>query len=423
MEGSLLSSLAFESLPLDASLLRGLRDAGMTHCTRIQASTLPLLLEGKDVLGQAQTGTGKTAAFLLATANHLLCHPRVAAGSRDDPRAVILAPTRELAIQIHHDATILLRHTGLRLGLVYGGVDYEKQRTQVEGGVDILIGTPGRMIDYYKQHVFSLNEVAVAVVDEADRMFDLGFIRDIRFLLRRMPPPERRLSMLFSATLGLRVSELAYEHMNNPQAFAVDPDRRTADKVTQILYHVGTDEKIPLLIGLFRRFTPARTLVFVNTKRAAAEVEEYLRGNGFNVQSLSGDVPQRKRQRLIGDFTSGEIAILVATDVAARGLHIPEVSHVVNFDLPQNAEDYVHRIGRTARAGASGDAISLACDHYVFSLPEIENYLGHPIPVGSIDASLLADTIAPEAATRHHNRTGSRRRNRRSGPSRRRAGP
>jgi ATP-dependent RNA helicase RhlB len=176
------------------------------------------------------------------------------------------------------------------------------------------------------------------------------------------------------------------------------------------------------LVGLFRRFTPVRTLVFVNTKRAATEVEEFLRSNGCNVQSLSGDVPQRKRQRLIGEFASGEIAILVATDVAARGLHIPEVSHVVNFDLPQNAEDYVHRIGRTARAGAAGDAISLACDHYVFSLPEIESYLGHPIPVGQIDVALLADTVVPESATRHHNRDGSRRRNRRSGPSRRHAG-
>ncbi|MCC6203234.1 MAG: DEAD/DEAH box helicase, partial [Gammaproteobacteria bacterium] len=226
MEGSLLSAVRFESLPLDPTLLDGLRDAGMTLCTRIQASTLPLLLEGKDVLGQAQTGTGKTAAFLLATGNYLLRNARQMNSSTTDPRAVILAPTRELAIQIHHDATILLRHTGLRLGLVYGGVDYEKQRMQLTAGIDILIGTPGRMIDYYKQHIFSLTTVAVAVVDEADRMFDLGFIKDIRYLLRRMPPPEQRLSMLFSATLGLRVAELAYEHMNNPQTFTVDPDRR-----------------------------------------------------------------------------------------------------------------------------------------------------------------------------------------------------
>lgn len=422
MEGSLLSDIRFDSLPLDPSLIRGLHEAGMTHCTQIQAITLPLLLEGKDVLGQAQTGTGKTAAFLLATGNFLLRQARAESSGSTDPRAVILAPTRELAIQIHSDALNLFRFTNLRIGLVYGGVDYDKQRTQLEAGVDILIGTPGRMIDYFKQHIFSMNEVAVTVVDEADRMFDLGFIRDIRYLLRRMPPPDRRLSMLFSATLGLRVSELAYEHMNNPTPFAVDPDRRTADKVTQVLYHVGSEDKIPLLIGLFRHFVPTRTLVFVNTKRAAAQVEEYLRSNGFNVQSLSGDVPQRKRQRLIGQFTNGEIAILVATDVAARGLHIPDVSHVVNFDLPQNAEDYVHRIGRTARAGASGDAISLACDHYVFSLPDIEQYLGHTIPVGQVEATLLAETVIPETGTRHHNRTEQQRRSRRSGPSRRRAG-
>ncbi|MBT8448018.1 MAG: DEAD/DEAH box helicase, partial [Gammaproteobacteria bacterium] len=302
---------------------------------------------------------------------------------------------RELAIQIAKDAEVLGAHTGLRTGVVFGGTGYDTQRHMLERGLEILVGTPGRLIDYFKQRIFSLHGVQVAVLDEADRMFDLGFIKDIRYLLRRMPPPEERQSMLFSATLTFRVAELAYEHMNNPETVSVAPDKRTADQVKQLLYHVGSDEKLSLMIGLFRRELPARTLVFVNTKRTADIVEATLRVNGIEAETLSGDVPQRKRQRLIGQFANGEIACIVATDVAARGLHIPDVSHVVNYDLPQNAEDYVHRIGRTARAGASGDAISLACEQYVFSLQEIQEYLGHPIPTAEIDDELLVATKSP----------------------------
>ncbi len=376
MSENLVTDTTFESLGLHAALMEGVAGAGFTHCTPIQALSLPALLSGQDVLGQAQTGTGKSAAFLLATMHRLLGE----GNPGKNPRAVILAPTRELAIQIHSDAVQLSAGTDLRLGLVYGGIDYDKQREQFEGGLDILIGTPGRFIDYFKQRCFNMDHVAVVVLDEADRMFDLGFIKDIRYLLRRMPPPEQRQSMLFSATLTFRVAELAYEHMNNPETVSVAPDKRTADQVKQVLYHVGSDEKLSLLIGLFRRELPARTLVFVNTKRTADIVEATLKVNGIEAETLSGDVPQRKRQRLIGQFAGGEIACIVATDVAARGLHIPDVSHVVNYDLPQNSEDYVHRIGRTARAGASGDAISLACEQYVFSLQEIQEYLGHPIP-------------------------------------------
>jgi ATP-dependent RNA helicase RhlB len=382
-----LTDKSFAGLNLPEPLLRGVHEAGFEYCTPIQAEALPLALAGQDVAGQAQTGTGKTAAFLLAAFTHLLRHP---AEERrpNQPRAIMLAPTRELAVQIHKDAEVLGKHAGFKLGLVFGGTGYDSQRKMLEEGVDILIGTPGRIIDYFKQHVFDLNAAQVMVLDEADRMFDLGFIKDIRFLLRRMPPPGARLSMLFSATLSYRVTELAYEHMNNPQFVRIEPDKRTADKVTQALYHTAIEEKIPLLVHLLRQKDPTRSLVFTNTKDAAETIAAWLKVNDLNAEVLSGDVPQTQRLRILQDFMEGRLPVLVATDVAARGLHIPDVSHVFNFDLPQNAEDYVHRIGRTARAGASGDAISFACEKYVFSLPEIEAYIGHKIQTAPVAPEL-----------------------------------
>ncbi len=396
---------SFAGLNLPEPLLRGVQQAGFAHCTPIQAEALPLALAGQDVAGQAQTGTGKTAAFLLAAFNHLLTHP--AEGRRPtQPRAIMLAPTRELAVQIHKDAEVLGQHTGFKLGLVFGGTGYDTQRKMLEEGVDVLIGTPGRIMDYFKQHVFDLQAVQVMVLDEADRMFDLGFIKDIRFLLRRMPPPARRLSMLFSATLSYRVTELAYEHMNNPQFVRIDPDKRTVDKVTQVLYHTAIEEKLPLLTHLLQHGDPTRSLVFTNTKDMAENIAATLKGNGLNAAVLSGDVPQNQRLRILLDFTEGRLPVLVATDVAARGLHIPDVSHVFNYDLPQNAEDYVHRIGRTARAGASGDAVSFACERFVFSLPEIEDYIGHKIPTAPVLPEMLPK-LAPAAKREYHPRHGA----------------
>ncbi|MFA5529484.1 MAG: ATP-dependent RNA helicase RhlB [Thiohalomonadaceae bacterium] len=390
-----LSDTSFSDFDLVQPLRQGIDAAGFTRCTPIQAETLPLALAGKDVAGQAQTGTGKTAAFLIALFNHLLTHPAPAQRRLNQPRALVVAPTRELAIQIHKDAELLGQFTGLALGLAYGGTDYEKQRKHLEAGVDVLIGTPGRIIDFFKQRVFDLRTVQVMVLDEADRMFDLGFIADVRYLLRRMPPPNQRLGLLFSATLALRVTELAYEHMNNPSLIEVQPEQVTAERVTQIMYHPASDEKIPLLLGLMQRMQPPRAMVFVNTKRAAEEVWTYLEGNDIRAGILSGDVPQKKRQHLLAQFTSGELPVLVATDVAARGLHVPDVTHVFNFDLPQDAQDYVHRIGRTARAGASGTAVSFACEDYAFSLVEIEEYIGAKIPVAAITADLLVTPKPP----------------------------
>jgi len=392
-----LSETQFKDFNLPAELLQGIEETGFSHCTPIQAQTLPHALAGKDVAGQAQTGTGKTAAFLVALFNHLLRHPAKDERRPNQIRALVLAPTRELAIQIHKDAETLGRHTGLRLGLAYGGTGYEQQRQQLTEGVDVLIGTPGRIIDYFKQHVFDLRQLQVMVLDEADRMFDLGFIKDIRYLFRRMPTPDKRLSMLFSATLSLRVTELAYEHMNNPVTVEVVAEQVTADRVNQSVFYPAMDEKIPLLLGLLKQEQPQRAIVFVNTKRAGEKVWGYLEGNGIRCGVLSGDVPQKKRQRLLEDFEKGEFPVLVATDVAARGLHIPDVSHVFNYDLPQDAEDYVHRIGRTARAGASGKALSFACEEYAFSLAEIEEYIGQKIPMEGISAELL---VTPEPPLR-----------------------
>jgi len=421
-----LSSLSFQSLPLVASLMQGIVDAGFVYCTPIQAQTLPVALEGRDVAGQAQTGTGKTAAFLVALFQSLLTKPAPAGRHATSIRALVVAPTRELAVQIHKDAAELGKHTGLKLAVVFGGTDYEKQRQLVSEGVDVLIGTPGRIIDYFKQHVFDLRCVQVLVLDEADRMFDLGFIADIRFILRRLPRPEQRQSMLFSATLSQRVLELAYEHMNNPELVRIEPDKVTIDRIRQVIYFPAMEEKIPLLVGLLRETEAHRTMVFVNTRRMAERLEAALRANGFHAQALSGDVPQKKRLQFLRQFHEGDLAVLIATDVASRGLHIPDVSHIFNFDLPQDAADYVHRIGRTARAGADGDAISFGCEEYAISLPDIEAYIGHKIPVAAVDLALLAKLEAspppPESARPHRGRPGGHRGSHRSGPGGRPAG-
>ncbi len=399
MSDAHLSSLTFQSLPLADSLMQGIVDAGFVYCTPIQAQTLPIALQGHDVAGQAQTGTGKTAAFLVALFQSLLAKPAPASRHATSIRALVVAPTRELAVQIHKDAAVLGKHTGLKLAVVFGGTDYEKQRQIVAEGVEVLIGTPGRIIDYFKQHVFDLRHVQVLVLDEADRMFDLGFIADIRFILRRLPRPEHRQSMLFSATLSQRVLELAYEHMNNPELVRIEPDKVTIDRVRQVIYFPAMVEKIPLLVGLLRETEAHRTMVFVNTRRMAERLEASLRANGFHAQALSGDVPQKKRLHFLRQFHEGELAVLIATDVASRGLHIPDVSHIFNFDLPQDAADYVHRIGRTARAGADGDAISFGCEEYAISLPDIEQYIGHKIPVAAVEPGLLAklEPAAPPA--------------------------
>lgn len=394
-----LSDLRFDSLALHESVQAGIRDAGFEFCTPIQASTLPIALKPSDVAGQAQTGTGKTAAFLIAAYQRVLN----AEGERPEQRQPLifaLAPTRELAIQIAKDAEVLGAHTGLKIGLAYGGTDYEKQRKRLSDGVDLLIGTPGRIIDFFKQGVFKLDRVEVAILDEADRMFDLGFIKDIRYLLRRLPSPEKRLNLLFSATLSQRVMELAYEHMNEPELIRIEPERVTADRVRQAIFYPANEHKLPLLVGLVREIGEVRIMIFVNMKREAERVQDYLVANGIHAAAISGDVPQNKRQRMLEQFQKGELQVLIGTDVASRGLHIPDVEYVINYDLPQDAEDYVHRIGRTARAGASGNALSMACETYAMSLPDIEEYIGHKIPFANYDPDTLPELVKPKPRPR-----------------------
>jgi ATP-dependent RNA helicase RhlB len=394
-----LTDIAFSNFDITPPLLAGLEAAGFSRCTPIQALTLPLALNGRDVAGQAQTGTGKTLAFLVAVINRLLLRPALADRKPEDPRALILAPTRELAIQIHKDAVKFASDLGLKFALIYGGVDYDKQRESLQQGADVIIATPGRLIDYVKQHkVVSLHACEICVLDEADRMFDLGFIKDIRFLLRRMPERTTRQTLLFSATLSHRVLELAYEHMNEPEKLVVETESITAARVRQKVYYPSDEEKIPLLIGLLSRSEGARTMVFVNTKAFVERVARALERAGYRVGVLSGDVPQKKRESLLKKFQAGQLELLVATDVAARGLHIDGVSHVYNYDLPFDAEDYVHRIGRTARLGAEGDAISFACERYGMSLPDIEAYIEQKIPGEHVTPEMLVPLPRPERA-------------------------
>ncbi len=387
-----LTSHKFADFALAPQVLDALTAQGYSYCTPIQAQCLPLALAGKDIAGQAQTGTGKTLAFLTATFHHLLTHEPKGSGQ---PRAIIMAPTRELAVQIHNDAVILAQKSNLRLGLIYGGEGYDSQRQLLEQGVDILIGTTGRLIDYLKQGLFELSQIQVVVLDEADRMFDLGFIKDIRFMFNRMPPVTERLSLLFSATLSYKVQELAFEKMNQPVHIHIAPEEMTGSRISEELFYPAHEHKMPLLLTLLEEEWPDKAIIFANTKHSCEEVYHWLDADGHRVGLLTGDVIQKKRLKILDDFTTGKLDFLVATDVAARGLHIPMVSHVFNYDLPDDCEDYVHRIGRTGRAGESGKAISFACERYALNLTAIEDYIKHPISVTQYDVDALLTDITP----------------------------
>jgi ATP-dependent RNA helicase RhlB len=393
-----LTETRFDEFDLPVQVVNGLHDAGFINCTPIQARTLPVSLTGRDVAGQAQTGTGKTAAFLVTLLTRLLA---LSEEERQFPSALIVTPTRELARQIYDEAKILARHTDLTMVQVVGGVDYVKQADTLRQGVDIIICTPGRIIDYYKQKVFKTEGIKALVIDEADRLLDLGFAKDMRYILRKLPLYEKRQSMLFSATLSYRVMELTYEFMNLPEFIAVTPETVTVEGIEQSLYHVGSDKKVSLLLGLLKREEWRRMLIFVNTKAGVEMLTHKLKGNGWPAEGITGDLPQPKRFRLMEQFKKGQIKILLATDVASRGIHVEDISHVINYDLPQDSENYVHRIGRTARAGKTGRALSLACEHYVFHLEPVEKMLGYKIPVvWPGDDWFVADRSRPLAPRR-----------------------
>lgn len=413
MKQTHLTETKFTDLNLSPKVVTGLEAMGFQLCTSIQAKSLPFLLEGKDIAGQAQTGEGKTIAFLAATFHHLLSKP---APEHNQPRALIMAPTRELAIQIHRDAIEMAKSTGLRLGIVYGGEGYESQREELQAGVDILIGTCGRLIDYLKQGIYKLDHLEAVVLDEADRMFDLGFIKDIRYMFRKMPPATERLNMLFSATLSFRVKELAFEHMNEPVSVEIEPDQKTNVRISEELFYPSNEDKMTLLQTLIEEEWPDKAIIFANTKHICEKIYAHLDADKIRVGLLTGDVIQKKRLKILEQFTAGHLDILVATDVAARGLHIPAVTHVFNYDLPDDCEDYVHRIGRTGRAGATGHAISFACEEYVFNLPAIETYIEHTLPVSKYDHdALLTDLPKPKPRQRRHRpHNGGQNRNRSS---------
>lgn len=396
-----LSQLSFAELPIHPKILDALQSKGFEYCTPIQALSLPITLAGKDVAGQAQTGTGKTMAFLIAVFHHLLQNESDNITEGKQPRALILAPTRELAVQIANDAELLVKKTGLKTALAYGGDGYDKQLKAIEDGADILIGTTGRVIDYVKQGIIRLNQIQVAVLDEADRMFDLGFIKDIRYLLRKCPPPSQRLTMLFSATLSYKVRELAFEDMNEPEYIEIEPLQKTGHRIKEELFYPSNQDKMALLMTLLEEEWPERCIIFANTKHRCEDIWGYLSADGHRVGLLTGDVVQKKRLALLKQFTDGDLDVLVATDVAARGLHISDVTHVFNYDLPDDCEDYVHRIGRTGRAGESGVSISFACEEYAMNLPAIEQYIGHSIPVSQYDPdALLTDLPKPHRLKR-----------------------
>jgi ATP-dependent RNA helicase RhlB len=388
--------MQFAELTLPECVHKGITEAGFTECTPIQALSLPITLAGRDVAGQGQTGTGKTAAFLITLFNRLIAN----ATDSTHPRALILAPTRELVVQIENDARLLGMHCGFTVQAVYGGIDYNKQRDNLRQGVDVIIATPGRLIDYLKQKVFSLQAVEMLVVDEADRMFDLGFIADLRYIIRHLPPFEKRQNLMFSATLNARVMELAYEFMSAPEKVVVEGERITADAIEQMLYHVSRQEKFPLLLGLLKRDNMKRTIIFTNTKREGERLYDRLVANDFPCRLISGDVPQEKRLRIMREFKEGRLPMLIATDVASRGLHIDDVSHVINYDLPEDCEDYVHRIGRTARAGARGKAISFADEVGALNLEDIETFIGDKIPVQWAEDDLFVTDFVQPARSR-----------------------
>jgi ATP-dependent RNA helicase RhlB len=403
-KGSLFTDQAFDGLDLPQPIRRAIDDLGFTRLTQVQAEVLPISLAGRDVVAQAQTGSGKTAAYLLTVFSHLLRVPRKS--PPDTPRALIVAPTRELAVQISSDAEDLGHHAGIRTHVVFGGLDYRKQREILERGTDLLIGTPGRLIDYHKKGSYSLRQTEMAVIDECDRLFDMGFADDLRWLLRRMPRPTERQSMMFTATLSQRVMTLGWRQMNDPVEVIVSAESLTPDSIHQVLYHVATREKLSLLLGLLEREGSSRTMIFVNTRFRAQRLVDDLRRHGYSARGLTGNVVQTKRLRVLDEFRDGKLPILVATDVASRGLHIEGVSHVVNYDLPQDPEDYVHRIGRTARVGAEGKALTLACEDYVYSLDAIQRYVGYELPTEFADDGLYSEIRPRDPRPR---RTDSRR--------------
>ncbi len=385
----------FQDFDLPAPLLHAIYDLGYQYCTPIQAEILPSTLSGKDAGGRAQTGTGKTAAFLITVITRLLNHPHTEERLPGTPRVLILAPTRELVLQITDEAHELAKYCGIKIMSVFGGMDYDKQRRLLAAGpADIVVATPGRLLDFQRRGDISLKKIEILIIDEADRMLDMGFIPDVRMIIHSTPPKEKRQTLLFSATLTETITRLASQWTVNPVMVEIEPEQVAVDTVEQIVYIVTEEQKFDLLHNIIVKQGLERVLVFCNRRDEVRRLAERLTRYGVNCSEISGEIPQRNRIRRLEDFKSGKIRVLVATDVAGRGIHIEGMDHVINFTLPHDPEDYVHRIGRTGRAGASGTAVSFADEGDAFYIAPIEEFMGRQLHCIEPDDELL---VKPEA--------------------------
>lgn len=385
------NQLPFSDLPLPDSLQQALKTLEFTHCTPIQAGILPVALRGRDCIGKAQTGTGKTAAFLLSVMSDLIYNP-LPEQYQGEPRAVILAPTRELALQLASDAEEFAKSAGLTVHTLVGGLDMQKQRKKLQTEViDLLIATPGRLMDFMRQKMVYLDQTEVFVIDEADRMLDMGFIPDIKYIERAMPHKKERQTLMFSATFSKDVLGLTERWTNDPEVLDIAPEFTTAERVQQYLYLTTTDEKMGLLERILGQESVYKAIIFANRRDLVRSLYEKLKKTSHRVAMLSGEISQDKRLKTLAEFKEGGLDILVATDVAGRGLHVDDVSHVINFTLPEDPEDYVHRIGRTGRAGAEGKSYSFVCEDDAFLIDDLQKYIGQPLDIKHPPEDLQAD--------------------------------
>lgn len=389
--------MTFKEFGFDERIQKGIDEAGFVEPMPVQAECFKFLInEHRDVYAQSQTGTGKTAAFCLGIFQLITSEE-----SFKNEKSLIIVPTRELAVQIERECNLLGKYLNLRIGAVFGGMGFKSQEAMLKKGLDILIGTPGRLIDFGNRKVINFKEYGFLVIDEADRLFDMGFLPDLKSIIGRMRPSTERRTLLFSATLNSKVGNLAWEYMSNPGEIIIEPEKTTVDTVTQEIYHVSKNEKMQLLLGIMKKSNPENAVIFTNTRHSAWEVAKRLKVNGYEVTSLMGDLPQKQRMKIVDGVKKGHHRFLVSTDVASRGLHIDELEMVINYDLPLDAESYIHRIGRTARAGKKGKTITMACEEYIYGLGPIEKLLGKKIPVKWADESLY---LKDESANTHYTR-------------------
>ena len=367
----------FHDLRLRDELMHAIADLGFQYCSPIQGGILPQTLQGHDAIGKAQTGTGKTAAFLITIFNDQLCHPPEGERFVGEPRALVIAPTRELVMQIAADAEELAKHTGLQVVTLIGGMDYQKQLNRLTNSVvDLVVATPGRLLDFMGRRDLYLDHVEILVLDEGDRMLDMGFIPQVKRIVRATPQKENRQTLLFSATFSQDIINLSQQWTYQPITVEIEPESVATDSVDQKVYMVSSQQRYKVLNNLLRSDGCTSVIVFANRRDQVRRLHERLRKSGIAAGILSGEIPQAKRTRTLEQFKTGAIKVLVATDVAGRGIHVEGVSHVVNYNLPEDPEDYVHRIGRTGRAGATGTSISFASEDDAFLLPDLEALLG-----------------------------------------------